>query len=210
MMDGLDMGAFVAPKSDQLTADDLLAGPRTIRVTRVTRTDNPEQPVSIFFEGDEGKPYRPCKLMRRIFIAAWGRNAAEYAGRSARLYRDPKVKFGGLEVGGIRISHMSHMERRLEVGLLAAKGKMIAFRVEPLRQEPAAPAEPAEDKALTGAEAMIAEITAAPDMQALLAIVDRTLKRREWLTKNRPELGERVAEALKAAHARLAEGEAAA
>lgn len=208
-MDGLDMGAFVAPKSNQLNADDLMGGPRTIVITRVAGTGAPDQPVAVSFDGDDGRPYLPCKSMRRVMVAAWGADASRYVGRAMTIYRDPKVAFGGMEVGGIRISHMSHLDKRLDLALTVTKAKRAPYRVEPLKQEPAAPAEPAEDKALAGAEAMIAEIGAAPDMQALLAIVDRTLKQREWLTKNRPELGERVAEALKATQARLVEAEAA-
>ena len=66
----VDMSQFVAPKSDQLNADDLIAGPRTIRIRGVRGTENPEQPVSVYFEGDDGKPYKPCKSMRRVMIAA--------------------------------------------------------------------------------------------------------------------------------------------
>lgn len=137
-MNGLDMAQFVAPRSDQLNADDLIAGPRTIRITRVSGSGNAEQPVNVHFEGDDGKPYRPCKSMRRVMIAAWGADAAQYAGRALTLYRDPKVQFGGMEVGGIRISHMTHIDRDLVMALTATKKSRKPYTVKPLA-EPKAP-----------------------------------------------------------------------
>jgi hypothetical protein len=39
------------------------------------------------------------------------------------LYHDAKVRFGGDEVGGIRISHMTDIDRDIEVRLTATRGK---------------------------------------------------------------------------------------
>lgn len=129
-----DIGATIAPKSDQLNADDLITGPRTITITRVSASpSSPEQPVSVFFEGDNGKPYKPCKSMRRVMVAAWGANGNEYAGRSMTLYRDESVRFGGIEVGGIRISHMSHIDREMVMALTASKTKRTPYTVKPLK-----------------------------------------------------------------------------
>ncbi len=50
----------IKPKSDQLNADDLLTGPRTITITEVVNRETPDQPVWIRYEGDGGKPYKPC------------------------------------------------------------------------------------------------------------------------------------------------------
>ena len=128
----MDIAATVIPKSDQLNADDLIAGPRTIRIQRVSGTGNPDQPVNVHFEGDGGRPYKPCKSMLRVMIAAWGGDASQYVGRSLRLYRDPKVAFGGMEVGGIRISHMTHIERELTLALTVTKAKRAPYRVQVL------------------------------------------------------------------------------
>lgn len=128
----MDMSQFVIPKSDQLNADDLTAGPRTIRITRVAGTGNNDQPVSVYFEGDDNKPYKPCKGMRRVMIAGWGIDASQYVGRSMTLYRDPKVVFGGMEVGGIRISHMSHLDRPLAMALTVTKAKRAPYKVAQL------------------------------------------------------------------------------
>lgn len=127
-----NMAPVIIPKSDQQNADDFLAGPRTITVTSVTIRPGTEQPVSIHFEGDDNKPYKPCKGMCRVLVALWGPDAKEYAGRSMTLYRDPKVKWAGLEVGGIRISHMSHIERDHVMALTESKQSRKPYTVKPL------------------------------------------------------------------------------
>lgn len=128
-----DLSMTIAPKSDQINADDLIGGPRTITITRVTGNEgSPEQPVNIFFEGDNGKPYRPCKSMRRVMVAVWGADGASYTGRSMTLYRDPSVQFGGMQVGGIRISHMSHIDKAVTMALTATRANRKPYTVKPL------------------------------------------------------------------------------
>lgn len=134
-----DMSAAIKPKSDQLNADDLIAGPMTIKITEVRINAGSEQPVSIHFEGDNGKPWKSCKSMNRLLVSAWGADASKYKGRSLTLYRDPTVKWGGMEVGGIRVSHMSDIAADHRVALTATKGKRVSTVVKPLRVEKAAP-----------------------------------------------------------------------
>lgn len=129
----VDMAATIIPKSDQLNADDLIAGPRTITVTGIRGNDSAEQPVSIAFEGDNGKPYKPCKSMRRVMVYVWGPDAKAYVGRSMTLYCDPAVQFGGMKVGGIRISHMSHIDAPQTMALTATRAKRAPFTVQPLK-----------------------------------------------------------------------------
>jgi hypothetical protein len=137
-----DMRGVIIPKSDQINADDLLAGPQTITIREVTIRSTPEQPVSIHFEGDNGKPWKPCKSMSRVLVAAWGPDAKAYVGRSATLYCDPKVKWGGMQVGGIRISHLSHIDREMNLALTETKGKRAPFTVRPMAGAPGAAAKP--------------------------------------------------------------------
>lgn len=138
----MDMSTTIAPKSDQLNADDLIGGPRTIRVTRVSGNDNVEQPVNIFFEGDNGKPFRPCKSMRRVMVHVWGADANQYVGRAMTIYRDPGVQFGGMQVGGIRISHMTGIDKPATMALTATRAKRTPFTVQPLQGEgPRVPAD---------------------------------------------------------------------
>lgn len=116
----LDISRTIAPKSEQLNADDLIAGPRTITVTAVKLVAE-DQPVAIHFAGDEGKPYKPCKSMRRVLVRAWGADGAQYVGKSMTLFLDEQVRFGGAAVGGIRISHLSHIEKSITMALTATR-----------------------------------------------------------------------------------------
>ena len=127
-----DMSVTIVPKSDQMNADDLIGGPLTIKIKGVQIAPGTEQPVAVSYHGDNGKPYLPCKSMRRVMVLIWGPDALAYAGRSMTLYRDASVTWGGMEVGGIRISHMSHMEKQTMVVLTATKKTRKPFSVSPL------------------------------------------------------------------------------
>lgn len=132
----MDISTTIAPKSDQLNADDLIGGPVTVTITGVSRGDT-DQPVNIATaEFGDGRPFKPCKSMRRVMVAAWGPDSSAYAGRRMTLYREAAVKFGGQEVGGIRISHMSHIDRKLTLALTMTRGKRAPFIVEPLPDAP--------------------------------------------------------------------------
>jgi hypothetical protein len=142
-----DMTQAIVPKSDQLNADDLIGRELTIKITGVDIRGGQEQPVSIHFDGDNGKPYKACKSMCRVMVSAWGADASKYVGRSMTLYRDPSVKWGGMEVGGIRISHMSHIEKPMTMALTMTRANKKPFTVKPLEQSASAddlPAYPAE------------------------------------------------------------------
>lgn len=128
----VDMMSTITPKSDQLNADDLIGGPRTVTITGVRGNDNADQPVSISFEGDNSKPFKPCKSMRRVMVSVWGADAKQYVGRSMTLYCDPDVQFGGMAVGGIRISHMSHIDKPQTMALTATRAKRKPYTVHPL------------------------------------------------------------------------------
>lgn len=119
----IDISSTIVPKSDQLNADQLLNGPLTIIVTRVTMRDGEEQPVSVFYDGDKGRPFKPCKTMRKLLAYAWGANAAEWTGRAMTLCHDPDVKFGAEVVGGVRISHLSDITSDIRVSLTSTRGK---------------------------------------------------------------------------------------
>ena len=127
-----DMRSTIIPKSDQQNYDDLLGGQtKTIKITGVKITGG-DQPVALHFEGDEGKPYKPGKSMRRVLVQVWGSDANKYIGRCMTLYGDPKVRFGGAEVGGIRISHMSDITEPVTMALTATRAQRKPFTVKPL------------------------------------------------------------------------------
>jgi len=153
----MDMTHTIAPKSDQMNSDDLISGPVTIRITRVAANEgSPEQPVKVFYDGDGGKPYMPCKSMRRVMVAAWGADAAKYPGRSMTLYRDPNVAFGGMAVGGIRISYMSDISSEMTLALTATRANRKPFTVRPLKLDREHPVlAKARAIAATGKEAFV-------------------------------------------------------
>lgn len=126
----LDMTESLAPKSDQLDAIDLISGPRTFTIEKVSR-HNIEQPFN-FHLAEFPRVWRPGKSMRRIIAAAWGADASKYAGKRVTLYCDPSVQFGSDTVGGTRISHMSGLDKPLKVPLLVKRGKSAMFTVQPL------------------------------------------------------------------------------
>lgn len=135
----MNLATTIIPKSDQLNADDLMTGPRTITITAVEVGSSAEQPVTIRYEGDNGRPYKPCKSMRRVLVALYGDNGAAYVGKRITLYCDPSVKFGGDAVGGIRISHASDINAPVEISLTVTRGKRKPYRVEALPPEQTAP-----------------------------------------------------------------------
>ena len=130
----------IIAKSDQLNSDDLMGRSITIKITDV-KVMMAEQPCIISYEGDGGKPYKPGKSMRRVIVQVWGTDPAAYIGRSLTLYRDANVMFGGVQVGGTRISHMSHIDRPVTMALTATRGNKKPFTVQPLKPPAAAPAE---------------------------------------------------------------------
>jgi hypothetical protein len=134
-----DMSSVIVPKSTQQNADDFLAGPRTVKITGVKITPGSEQPCAISFEGDDNKPYFPCKSMARVLVSCWGPDAKAYIGRSLTLYCDPKVTWGGMAVGGIRISHLSDISGTQTMALTATRGNKKPFTVKPLIVSDVAP-----------------------------------------------------------------------
>ena len=157
-----DMRQTIIPKSDQLNADDLIGRELTIKITSVDIKGGQEQPVSIHFEGDNGKPYKACKSMCRVMVSAWGSDSKKYVGRSMTLYRDPKVKWGGMEVGGIRISHMSDISDDMTMALTVTRANKKPFTVRPI-QEWAAGGTPPTQSASPSAPAAASGPSAAPD-----------------------------------------------
>jgi len=124
-----DLSRTIDPNSDQLNADDLVAGSRIIRIRDIKLTDGRDRPMWIYFYGDKNKPYKPNITMRKLLIHAWGKNRPEWIGRSMELYNDPETKFGNQKVGGIKISRISHITKDIRVMLQTTRGKRSEFVV---------------------------------------------------------------------------------
>ena len=129
MNDIQNLADTIKPKSDQLNADDLITGPINVTVASVRRGSS-DQPVVIDIAGM--MPYKPCKSMRRVLISAWGQNGSDWIGKSMTLYNDPSVKFGGVALGGIRISHVSHIANAMSMMLTTTRSKRAQYVIQPL------------------------------------------------------------------------------
>lgn len=187
----MDITHTIVPKSDQLNADSFMGGPITYTVAKVTANEgSADQPINIYFEG-EPLVFRPCKSMRRVIVKIWGPDASKYAGRSMTLYRDPKVKWGGMEVGGIRISHMTGLDKPEVMALTETRAQRKPYTVQPLKIE--APA-PKEDRAVLMAEALI-DRARTEDLNAFEAD-PKVIEQRAWLAKKRPDLSAQVDAAI--------------
>jgi hypothetical protein len=140
----MDIGDTIAPNSAQLDAVDLLTGPRTFTIEKVSRGDA-DQPVQIHL-ADFPRPWRPGVSMRRVLVACWGADASKYVGRKVRLFCDPNVQFGGLSVGGTRVEALSHIDKRRKIPLLISRGKSATYVVEPLPDDAPTTERPSESQ----------------------------------------------------------------
>lgn len=129
-----DLSKTIAPKSDQLNADDLIGRNLTIEITDVRGVEG-DQPIAVSFRGDNGKPYKPCKSMRRVMVHCWGADGKQYVGRRMSIFRDDEVVFGGIKVGGIRISHLSHIDGPKTMALTNTRASRKPYTVKPLRAD---------------------------------------------------------------------------
>ena len=147
-----DLRATIIPKSDQLNAEQLLGGPMDITVSEVRVSDSGEQPVVVHYFGEGGRPFKPCKTMRKVLIHAWGPDGSKWVGRGMTLYNDAAVKFGGEDVGGIRISHMTDLQSDIKVSLTSTRGKKAKYEIKRL---------------VSRIALKLTEIESAPDVDAL-------------------------------------------
>lgn len=137
----MDLSTTTEPRSDQQNFDDYAAGPKVVTVSEV-KAGSTEQPVEIHLVEFPGRPYKPSKSMRRVLVAAWGKDSTVYAGRRMKLVGDPTVKFGGESVGGIKIAGLSHIDKPLSIALTVTRGKRAPHAVEPLAEAPATRPDP--------------------------------------------------------------------
>ena len=145
----MDLSDTIIAKSDQLNSIDLVAGSITIKVTEVKVKKDSDQPTTIKYENDAGHPYLPSKGMRRVLCAAWGKESSVYPGRSMTLFNNPDVTWAGKKVGGIQISHLSHIDAPITVPLIITRGNSKPFTVKPLQVQDTAPAQDNADPSAT-------------------------------------------------------------
>lgn len=122
-----DIREAMQAKSDQLNAQDIIGYEPVLLITSVTVTRG-DQPVSVHYHGDNGRPWKPSKGMLRGLSAGWGPETDNWIGKSVRVYNDETVKWAGKEVGGIRIREMSHIkETGIKYMLRESRQKVTEF-----------------------------------------------------------------------------------
>ena len=106
-----DISVAMQAKSDQLNAVDIM-GVEPVITIRDVQVRNGDQPVWVFYHGDNNRPWKPSKGMIRILAAGWGTESKNWIGKSVQIYCEPSVTYGGKEVGGVRIRAMSDIDKR--------------------------------------------------------------------------------------------------
>ena len=121
-----DVSKALEAKSDQLNATDILGAEPVIRIRHVD-VKGSEQPIWVFFDGDNNRPWKPSKGMLRILAAAWGRDSDAWIGKHVQLIFESTVMYAGKEVGGIRIKALSD---------IPAAGINCALTISKTKREP--------------------------------------------------------------------------
>ncbi|MDE9532890.1 hypothetical protein [Xenorhabdus bovienii] len=127
----MNLSNTIIPKSDQLNFEDV----QTENITAViksVRAGTNDQPVFIDLVGYDGRPYKPSKSMRRVLIGGWSPDGHSWVGKSLTLIGDPTVRYGGVAVGGIKISAMSDIDGDFSMMLSVSRGKRAEHRVKKL------------------------------------------------------------------------------
>ncbi|MGP5098367.1 hypothetical protein ACTXJ1_10145 [Brachybacterium alimentarium] len=136
----VDIAKAIEPRSDQQNYDDYIAGPRTVTVEAVDQ--DKEGRASIHLIEYPGRPFKPSKTNLRLIAQAWGTESVQWNGRRMTLAGDPTVRFGGQQVGGIRVIALSHIEKAFTANLTTTRGKRAPYKVDvlPTEQPPPIPA----------------------------------------------------------------------
>jgi len=131
----------IEKNTDQLNFEDFLGGvTRVVTVAGVTK-GRKEAQYDIAIEGDD-RYWRPPPTVLKQLVAAWGDETVEWVGRRAMLYGDPNVMMARQKVGGIRVSHLSHIAAPVTENLSVTRGKRKPHTVDPLPD--AAPLSPVD------------------------------------------------------------------
>ena len=142
----MDITDALAPTSDQLDAVELV-NPRTFTIDDGSRLGTRDgKTVAEIRLVNFPRVWRPSKGMLDVLARCWGTDAKAWVGRSVTLYNDPEVTFGRDKVGGIRISHLSHIDgpQTVQIRGRGQGARKIPWKVEPLDVAPAKPAAPSE------------------------------------------------------------------
>lgn len=130
--------------STQLNAIDFPPGTTrtyTVESVRVT-PGTKDRPVNIrLAEDPDGREFRPSKGMRRILAACWGPDSDAWVGKRFTVYADPSVRYAGKSIGGLKVSHVSHIDAAKKLPLRESESVTTIHTVQPLIESAPAPVE---------------------------------------------------------------------
>lgn len=126
-----DITFAMEAKSDQLNAADIIGADRVIRIRDVI-VKKTDQPITIYFDDDNNRPWKPCKGMIRIIAECWGVKSEEWIGKSIKIFRNPDVIYGGEKVGGIQIRAIEGLEKPTAFTVALNRKKRIKLTISPL------------------------------------------------------------------------------
>ncbi len=125
------MKVEIKKNTDQLNYEDFLGGvTRVVTITNVEK-GRKEAQYDISIEGDD-RYWRPPATVLKLLVLAYGDDDSNWIGKRAQLFGDPDVKMKGQKVGGIRISHLSDIEKPLTASLTVTRGQSAVFTVQPI------------------------------------------------------------------------------
>lgn len=131
-----DISHTLIAKSDQLNAADIIGTEKLLTVTKVDVKRGGDQPVIIHYEGENGRPWKPCLTVRRILAALWTTDSEKWVGQTVAVHNDPTVVYAGEEHGGIRPHAATGIETTQIIKLKEKRGpKPKTFEIKPLRLE---------------------------------------------------------------------------
>jgi hypothetical protein len=161
----VDITDALAPVSDQLDAIELV-NPRTFTIDTGSRLGKREgKTVAEIRFVDFDRVWRPSKGMLDLLAACWTTDAKTWVGHRVTVYNDPNVMFGRDKVGGVRISHLSHIDgpRTVKIRGAGTDGRKLDWHVEALT-----------DAAPTTTEPTAADVAACTDRAELRAMWARS------------------------------------
>ena len=163
-----DIAAAIAPRSDQLNADDIIGGPITVKIIGERKGDE-KQPIVLDIEGWKGKPWKPCKTMSRIMAEVWREDDKPgfapwlWVGQTVTLFRDPTVKMKGDTVGGIRLGGMTGLTKARTFEVTVSRGTKKKLVIQPIK--PVVEPTPQEQDYIIEATELLNEATSLSDLQ---------------------------------------------
>lgn len=135
-MDEMNIREFVKIKGDRLNFEDFIMGSQDFTIVKLGRKVDGGQPrLLMFFEGREETPYWVSKGMVKCLSnpEGWGNSEfSEWVGRKVRLFGEPSVMYAGKELGGVRISHISHISQPYSTKITERRGVRIDYAISPL------------------------------------------------------------------------------